>query len=122
MSSRSMMKLTDRYDLDDGTYFSGSFEKEYHPWTIQDAEEGDILCYKDEIFVLKSFVLFSTVVYYCCYDNKNFIVNSIYSLSKEEFNKIHPATKEQRNLLFQKIREAGYEWDSDKKELIRHGQ
>lgn len=92
------------------------------PWTIQDAEEGDILCYKDEIFVLKFFVTFSTVVYHCCYDDKNFILNSVYSLSKEEFNKIHPATKEQRNLLFQKIREAGYEWNSDKKELIRHGQ
>jgi hypothetical protein len=30
---------------------------------------------------------------------------------------IHPATKEQRDLLFQKMREAGYEWDAEKKEL-----
>ena len=28
-----------------------------------------------------------------------------------------PATKEQRDLLFQKIKETGYEWDVDKKEL-----
>lgn len=28
-----------------------------------------------------------------------------------------PATKEQRDLLFQKMKEAGYEWDADKKEL-----
>ncbi len=30
---------------------------------------------------------------------------------------IHPATKEQRDLLFQKMEEAGYEWDGEKKEL-----
>ena len=34
-------------------------------------------------------------------------------------NKSKPATKEQRNLLFQKMREAGYEWDAEKKELIK---
>ena len=28
-----------------------------------------------------------------------------------------PATKEQRDLLFQKMREAGYEWNEEKKEL-----
>ena len=28
-----------------------------------------------------------------------------------------PATKEQRDLLFQKMKEAGYEWDAEKKEL-----
>ena len=35
----------------------------------------------------------------------------------ERGNSIHPATKEQRNLLFQKIEEAGYMWDAEKKEL-----
>ena len=29
----------------------------------------------------------------------------------------YPATKEQRDLLFAKMREAGYQWDADKKEL-----
>ena len=32
-------------------------------------------------------------------------------------NNIRPATKEQRDLLFSKMREAGYEWDAEKKEL-----
>ena len=32
---------------------------------------------------------------------------------------IHPATKEQRDLLFQKMKEAGYEWDAEKLELKR---
>lgn len=30
---------------------------------------------------------------------------------------IHPATKEQRDLLLQKMKEAGYKWDTEKKEL-----
>ena len=30
---------------------------------------------------------------------------------------LHPATKEQRDLLFQKMKESGYEWDAEKKEL-----
>ena len=31
-----------------------------------------------------------------------------------------PATKEQRDLLFAKMKEAGYEWDADKKELKKN--
>ena len=31
----------------------------------------------------------------------------------------YPATKEQRDLLFAKMREAGYQWDADKKELSK---
>lgn len=32
-------------------------------------------------------------------------------------SKITPATKEQRDLLFQEMHEAGYEWDSEKRKL-----
>lgn len=32
-------------------------------------------------------------------------------------DKAMPATKEQRDLLFAKMKETGYEWDTDKKEL-----
>ena len=35
----------------------------------------------------------------------------------ENGNSIHPATEEQRELLFQKMKEEGYEWDAEKKEL-----
>lgn len=30
---------------------------------------------------------------------------------------VTPATKEQRDLLFRKMKEAGYEWDAEKKEV-----
>ena len=34
-----------------------------------------------------------------------------------EVNTVKPATKIQRDFLFRKIKEAGYEWDAEKKEL-----
>ena len=36
---------------------------------------------------------------------------------EHELDGSHPATKEQRDLLFQKMKEVGYEWDSEKKKL-----
>lgn len=97
-----------------------SFDKvktDYHLWTIQDAKDGDVLVYEDEIFMLKSFALWHKIIYHCCYDDR-LHVHSIYeSLKKEDFEKIVPATKEQRDLLFSKMKEAGYEWDAEKKEL-----
>lgn len=35
----------------------------------------------------------------------------------DEKNCVHPATKKQRDLLFSKIKEEGYEWDANKKEI-----
>jgi hypothetical protein len=35
---------------------------------------------------------------------------------------IHPSTHEQHNLLLQKMHEAGYEWDAEKKELNKNEQ
>ena len=34
-------------------------------------------------------------------------------------DEVTPATKEQCDLLFAKMKEAGYEWDNDKKELMK---
>lgn len=44
-------------------------------------------------------------------------MKSDYSLTEEDKKDIHPATKEQRDILFQKMHKAGYEWDAEKKEL-----
>ena len=97
----------------------------YHLWTIQDAKDGDTLCYKDEISLYKHDIknctkqetTFGGFVYHCCYDGKRFITDSLYSLTEQDKTDIHPATKEQRDLLFAKMKEAGYEWNAEKKEL-----
>ena len=92
-------------------------------WTIKDARDGDVLVYDGEIFMIKSYTLWNKIVYYCCYDGKILHKHSIYgSWRREDFDKVHPATKEQRELLFQKMEEAGYEWDEEKKESKKIGQ
>jgi hypothetical protein len=86
-----------------------------HLWTIQDAKDGDVLVYEGEIFMIKSYVLWHKILYHCCYDGKNLHKHSIYdSWRKEDFDKVHPATKEQREFLFRKMHEEEYEWDAEK--------
>ncbi len=91
------------------------------PWTIQDAKDGDVLEYQGEIFIIrelkKKVIASRTIEYYCCYDGEHFINNSIYSLMDDDLVNIYPSTQEQHNLLFQKMKESGYEWDAEKKEL-----
>jgi len=92
---------------------------------VKDAKDGDVLCYEDEISIYKhdiknctkQGITFGGFVYYCCYDGKRFIMDGFYSLTEQDKTDIHPATKEQRDLLFQKIKEAGHEWNAEKKEL-----
>ena len=92
-------------------------DETFHLWTIQDAKDGDILM-----------------------ANAPFIFNgnleggigcpgahcAINTLGKFQIPKsprhwtghtTTPATKEQREFLFKKMKEAGYEWDAEKKDL-----
>ena len=103
-------------------------DEHFHLWTIQDAKAGDVL-FQDlmggKTFIYNGINPDMAILY-------SFIINNDgedvlpYHIGKpntgignieENKNIIHPATKEQRNLLFQKMKEAGYEWDSDTKEL-----
>ena len=94
-------------------------------WNIQDAKDGDIICYKDEISLYKNDIknctkqetTFGGFVYYYCYDGKRFITNSFYSLTEQDKIDIHPATKEQRDTLMKAMNNAGFVWDTEKKEL-----
>jgi hypothetical protein len=103
----------------DGTVHTFDFEyidSKSRLWTIQDAKDGDVLCYRNDIFLVKSYVLFNRVVSHCTYSER-FISHNIYSFTRADFSKIYPATKEQRDFLFSKMKEAGYKWDAEKKEL-----
>ena len=111
----SVDKDDDGYTLDDGTYFSGSWRDMYHLWTIQDAKDGDVLTTKDAVFIFKHIdkTGLSLCKSYC-----EVIGNSELGLGFDfSINGVYPATKERRELLFSKMKEAGYEWDADKKEL-----
>ena len=89
-------------------------------WTIQDAKDGDIICSNQIIVLFKQWeddIDYNFVIAHAGIDisGKLQITNGHWLIN----NKSKPATKEQRNLLFQKMREAGYEWDAEKKELIK---
>ena len=100
-------------------------EKEYHLWTIQDARDGDVLFHSDSasngIFIFKELLKYEfseKVICYCDYDSEDhFCLGEHHTCCWADAKILHPATKEQRGTLFAKMKEAGYEWDAEKKEL-----
>ena len=120
--------------LKDGNYYfhQGAslpikdIDEHYHLWTITDAKNGDVLVMDKTPINHESIFIFqkineASVIHYCYYFNDNGeevfgkrISNNIIGHTNQSF---HPATREQRNLLFQKMKEAWYQWDADKKEL-----
>lgn len=94
-----------------------SLENDARLWNIQDAKGGDTLAFMDGtsgILLYKENTKNFGVLSYCRIIRNSFI-------DKEESGwgsrLLFPATKEQRDLLFQKMKKAGYEWDAEKKEL-----
>lgn len=97
-----------------------SNEKLIREWNIQDAKDGDILVCNEEILIFKSYSVLSKCIYFYCWYNghtNNFHSKEVVDILLPTENKIYPATKEQRDLLFQKIKEAGYKWNTETKTL-----
>ena len=119
-------------------YFPISKQDEMHLWAIQDAKDGDVLSLSwledknlcEKIIIFKKYHsdgvigLYSTPCvegYGNTFKNGKMIFNEkVPYYSKTWTCNLHPSTKEQRDFLFQKIKEAGYEWDADKKELFHN--
>ena len=111
----------DGFTLDDDTYFSGSWKDNYHLWTIKDAKDGDVLAYEtdeEDLWIMIYWSLYEPyeghVHYHALLANDNFSDKGTCCIC---INDLKPATKEQRDLLFQKMREVGYEWDVENEEL-----
>ena len=86
-------------------------------WTIKDAKDGDVLCdgidtviYKKNIYDMVRRSMFV----HCGINIRNEYWYEVGGISPIDYS---PATKEQRDLLFQKMKEAGYEWDAENKKL-----
>jgi hypothetical protein len=89
-------------------------------WTIQDVKNGDVLYENDTktILIFKSQTCGWIKVYCDFWINKNkFTGTDPADYGRVSEMNLKPATKEQRDLLFQMMKEAGYEWDAEKKEL-----
>ena len=72
-----------------------------------------------ETFIFKSIDEKGNAECYFAYDSEDGFREGKYHFIGRATN-CKPATKEQRDLLFQKMKEAGYEWDADKKELFHN--
>lgn len=100
--------------LDSGAHISIVEElyEYFRPWAITDAKDGDVLALNGKPFIYSSHKYGKNYCYIddCGQFRANF--NLVF-----EGNCVCPATKKQHTLLFKKMREAGYEWDANKKEL-----
>ena len=109
----------DAYLLDTGQGIPFSCEHNAHLWTIQDAKDGDILVSKrNQPFIYNGIFNEESVGAYCGIGCLGAILlESNHPCNWSYKEGVKPATKEQRDLLFAKIKDAGFEWDEGKKEL-----
>ena len=115
--------LEDNYRIDFdgntiGTLCTELVDNDYRLWDISDAKAGDVLSYRDGqwIFILEEIENNNSIIkYYVLLSERGLGIKDAASTSL--ISAILPATKEQRDLLFAKMKEAGYEWDTEKKEL-----
>lgn len=115
------------YWLDCGTWITG---REIRLWTIHDAKDGDVLVSpyqrgiedKEDIFIFKCIgnrgYIDNCIEYYCNVDEGEFHVNKTSYMGTTSFP-LYPATEKQRDLLFAKMKKAGYKWDDEKKQILR---
>ena len=103
-------------------------DEQFHSFTIEDAKDGDVLVGGGAILMFRRIgnTKWDDVIdYHCYYDcyRENFIVQKdVQYWGNTENNQLNPSTKEQRDILFQKMKEAGYEWDAEKKKLNKISQ
>lgn len=108
------------YGLTNGAYIRYNEVNHYRLWTIQDAKDGDVLASGNGHIILVKESIGSpwgyrlschcAVLYDGTFEPRESHVNP---------EKFFPATKEQRDLLFQKMEEEGYQWNYVKKELVK---
>lgn len=106
---------------DEIAFTKNRIEQDFHLWTIADAKDGDVLISENgNPFIFcedggcdDDYDIFA----YGGLNEMGEFYESYHKTSWTYRTSLKPATKEQRDLLFAKMKEAGYEWDENKKEL-----
>ena len=96
-------------------------DRNYHIWSIDDARNGDILASKNWIFIFRKIEYTKPtkdVHSYCHYNVETDSFEEDHEFVTLPLGvKVQPATAEQYNKFFKKMKESGYEWDDSIKEL-----
>ena len=102
-----------------GYNFFEIWESDYHLWSIEDAKDGDILVSQhNKPFIYNGNYNEYKVGAYCGIDTvEEFFIDARAEKCWTNNESINPATKEQRDMLFQKMHDAGYTFDFESKEL-----
>ena len=121
-------EYTLRYILGGSLCLPFSNEELIREWTIQDAKDGDVLLFYNE-YKGNKFVQIGIIEKYIgkyggCSNTFKIYVGENWDNNLQIGNymgcsDIHPATKEQRDILMKAMNDVGYEWDTEKKELKR---
>lgn len=107
------------YELTEGGHISGDNINKWHLWTLNDAKDGDILVstVTNKPFIYNGSFDDTHVGAYCGINVLDEYSTAYPPYFWAEKKSIAPATKEQRDTLFEKMKEAGYTFDFEKKEL-----
>ena len=100
----------------------------YHLWSIEDTRDSDVLMlsYASKHYILiykrlyeKGFrIIMSVYCFYCVEEDTYYDeTDNFHVMNSGEI--ITPATKEQRDTLFKAMKEAGYVWLPNKKQLVK---
>lgn len=108
--SRVERGQSNMYWTTEGTWFDDGTDARI--WTLKDAKRGDVLASNSSVFLFQREYNAGKPTAYCGIVNGCFIQGQGACWTNEQ---CYPATKEQSDILFAKIQEAGYEWDSEKK-------
>ena len=102
-------------------------DKVYRLWTIEDAKDGDVLYSpstpegdKEYVFIFKEIDKNGIVRSNVSLQDKHLkISNAVTNVNGYAKAGYHiPATKEQHDLLFERLKEEGFKWDAIKKKLV----
>ena len=90
-----------------------TIDNKYHLWSLKDAKPGDVLISEDDKhpFIFKKFLGYFPSAY-CGIDT----TDSIYISDADRpwtRDTVRPATYEERQVLFNKLEEKNYKWDTD---------
>lgn len=96
--------------------------RSFRLWTVQDAKPGDFLTYSSEdnkdwyLIYHSEYVPYENHYhYYACYADKFFTGGT----ACIDADYLRPSTLKERNILLQKIEEAGYCWDAENHKLTK---